>query len=143
SGGEVYTDLGFIHGVAASVPGDQLEQFASASAGAWVSLDSPVTSTDLGGSTTQVVNVFNQEIQADLANKGGDFGQGVGIAVVDTGIYATKDFSANGASRVVATFSKDGTSGTDGYGHGSHVAGLVAGNGSQSGGKYAGVAPQA
>src|SRR5438132_9365997 len=54
-----------------------------------------------------------------------------------------RSFSANGASRVVATFSKDGTSGTDGYGHGSHVAGLVAGNGSQSGGKYAGVAPQA
>lgn len=144
SGGRPYTDLGFLHAVAATVPGRDLDQLAFADGVTSVSLDAPVSSTDNGTtSTAQIVNVFNQEIQADLANKSGDFGQGVGVAVVDTGIYAAQDFKQNGNFRITATFSKDGTTGTDGYGHGSHVAGLAAGSGGQSGGRYAGVAPQA
>jgi len=144
AGGQVRDDLGLIHGVSANVPAGALNELASAAGVTWISLDSPVTSTDSGGSTTtQIINVFNQEIQADLAGKSGNFGQGIGVAVVDTGIYAAKDFKQKDDSRVVATFSKDGSVGVDGYGHGSHVAGLVAGSGSQSGGRYAGVAPQA
>jgi serine protease AprX len=144
AGGQVRDDLGLIHGVSASVPAGALNELASADGVTWISLDSPVTSTGGDEATTaKIINVFNQEIQADLAGQSGNFGQGIGVAVVDTGIYAAQDFKQNGSSRVVATFSRDGTVGVDGYGHGSHVAGLVAGDGGQSGGRYAGVAPQA
>src|SRR5438045_3647739 len=66
AGGQVYSELGFIHGVAAAVPSDGLDALASAGDVSWISLDAPVSSTDGGSSsTTQLVNVFNQEIQAD------------------------------------------------------------------------------
>ena len=71
-------------------------------------------------------------------------GQGVTVAVVDSGITEHPDLKkANGQSRVLArvSFVQDGKSPDDFYGHGTHVAGIVGGNGTQSGGKYMGVAP--
>jgi serine protease AprX len=81
-------------------------------------------------------------------------GRGVGVAVLDTGISDSPDFrvsQANPASRVIAAavVNPNATSAADGYGHGTLVAGLVAGNGGYrpSGdplfGSYAGAAPDA
>jgi serine protease AprX len=59
-------------------------------------------------------------------------GAGVGVAVIDTGIDgALPDFlGPDGASRVVASavVNPDATTAEDLYGHGTHVAGLLAGN---------------
>lgn len=67
-------------------------------------------------------------------------GQGVKIAVVDTGIDSTHpDF----AGRIVATKSFVSNSAEDDNGHGTHVASIVAGSGAKSNGKYTGVAPEA
>ncbi len=67
-------------------------------------------------------------------------GQGVKVAVVDTGIDETHpDF----AGRIVATKSFVSDSAHDDNGHGTHVAGTIAGSGAKSGGKYVGVAPEA
>jgi serine protease AprX len=71
-------------------------------------------------------------------------GAGVGVAVIDSGLdqnYTSLDnvdyFDAtNGTVRRVSKRS-------DGYGHGTHVAGLMASNGLTSSGKYKGVAPSA
>ncbi|HEY3128002.1 MAG TPA: S8 family peptidase [Acidobacteriota bacterium] len=95
--------------------------------------------------TSAVRNVSLATIGADQANSAGYTGQGVTVAVFDSGINPHPDLSG----RVVAAV--DCTSGTptlvpsnhDGYGHGTHVAGVVAGSGTMSGGAYAGVAPQA
>ena len=51
--------------------------------------------------------------------------------------------TSSGASRVVYSedFTGQGTT-ADRYGHGSHVAGIIGGNGANSGGKYNGIAPE-
>jgi len=64
---------------------------------------------------------------------------GVGIAVIDSGIQPTAD--------LVPYYFKDFVNGLqrayDDYGHGTHVAGLIAGQGVMSNGLYHGVAPAA
>jgi len=69
-------------------------------------------------------------------------GQGVTVAVVDSGISSHADLQTNGISRIVAATNQTGEAdASDGYGHGTHVAGIVGGNGGLSGGVYSGVAP--
>lgn len=67
-------------------------------------------------------------------------GAGVGIAIVDSGIEASADFD----DRIVAfyDFTQGGRaeSPTDDYGHGTHVAGLIGGDGGLSSRRYRGVA---
>jgi serine protease AprX len=61
-------------------------------------------------------------------------GTGIGVAIIDSGVNASADFQdSKQSSRIVysANFTTDKDA-TDGYGHGTFVAGLVAGNGSAS-----------
>lgn len=70
-------------------------------------------------------------------------GENIGVAVVDTGICMHKDFT-EGKSRIIAFH--DLIHGRiepyDDNGHGSHVSGIIGGNGFLSGGRYTGVAPK-
>jgi serine protease AprX len=87
------------------------------------------------------------EIGAPQAWSGlGVTGRGVGVAVVDSGVYAHPDL----AGRIVAAIDFTSLAPTvsniplgDLGGHGTHVAGLIAGDGTRSGGLYTGVAPNA
>ena len=73
-------------------------------------------------------------------------GTGVGVAIVDSGMKVNHKAFKNGAgqSRVVysANFTDEADS-KDGYGHGSHVAGIAAGNSNKNNGAYKGIAPDA
>jgi serine protease AprX len=69
----------------------------------------------------------------------GTEGAGVTVAVVDTGIADVADLRGVVAQHVDVS----GTGGGDPYGHGTFMAGLIAGNGASSGGRYTGVAPAA
>jgi len=73
-------------------------------------------------------------------------GQGIAVAVIDSGIAASHpDFlDSQGQSRVVASvyLNRATDNRDDAYGHGTHVAGLIGGNGQASGGAFLGVAPQ-
>jgi serine protease AprX len=75
-------------------------------------------------------------------------GSGVGVAVIDSGVNATHDdLSARAgiASRVVSfvDFVNGRAVPYDDFGHGTHVAGIVAGDGYDSEGAQAGIAPGA
>ena len=74
-------------------------------------------------------------------------GAGVGVAVIDSGIASWHDdLSVDGVGQRVREFVDfvDGvTTPHDGYGHGTHVAGIIAGNGRDSDGARTGIAPGA
>ncbi|OGO43369.1 MAG: hypothetical protein A2Z04_04000 [Chloroflexi bacterium RBG_16_57_9] len=65
----------------------------------------------------------------------------VTVAIVDSGVMHTPDLGR----RLIATvnFNTQPHTALDGYGHGTHIAGIIAGDGSDSGGRYIGVAPNA
>jgi len=93
--------------------------------------------------------VTTQTVNANIAWNLGLDGTGVGVAVIDSGIALVDDLkNANQtASRVVYSQSfVSGQDATDGYGHGTHVAGIIGANGFDSTGAgfsrtFKGVAP--
>jgi serine protease AprX len=72
-------------------------------------------------------------VNAPAAWNSGWDGTGVGVAVIDSGIYSHPDLlSASRQSRVVYRQSFVAAVQNDDYGHGTHVAGIVAGTGATS-----------
>jgi serine protease AprX len=88
-------------------------------------------------------DVFNQVIRSSsLWDTSAKLqGKGVTIAVVDSGIVKNKDIDKRVRGNV--NFNPLLHNSTDLFGHGTFVAGIIAGNGSQSSKKYMGVAPRA
>ncbi|MET9227581.1 S8 family peptidase [Lentzea sp. NPDC003310] len=81
------------------------------------------------------------QINAPAAYAAGLTGKGVTVAVLDTGVDNTHpDLADREIGERNFTTSPDNG---DHYGHGTHVASIVAGTGAKSGGKYHGVAPDA
>ncbi|MFB7116094.1 S8 family serine peptidase [Streptomyces sp. NPDC056291] len=81
------------------------------------------------------------QIGAPTAWASGYTGKGVKVAVLDTGVdTAHPDLKGQVIESKNFTKAADAT---DHFGHGTHVASIVAGTGAKSGGKYKGVAPEA
>jgi serine protease AprX len=74
-------------------------------------------------------------------------GQGIRVAVIDSGIWKESpdfiDESAKGTVRRLIHYFGISMNEDDKYGHGSFIASVIAGNGTSSGGYYKGVAPKA
>ncbi len=66
-------------------------------------------------------------------------GRGVGVAVLDTGIYPHEDFG----QRITAFFDvlHRRREPYDDNGHGTHISAIIGGSGAASGGRYRGIAP--
>jgi len=102
-------------------------------------------------SSNPVTEEFATAVEADVAaSQYGFDGTGIGVAIIDSGVAAHPDLNnANGVSRVVysQSFVAGDTTTSDKFGHGTHVAGLIGGNGTSSGAgngysaTYTGVAP--
>ena len=86
------------------------------------------------------MNQVRKKLRADDAHRKGITGRGITIAVMDTGIMLHPDFD----SRVLkfTDFTQGRTRAYDDNGHGTHVAGIIAGSGRMSRGVYAGIAPE-
>jgi serine protease AprX len=140
--GTVLTQYTVINGVEASVSSAEMATLESLP-GIVVTPDLPVSvqsTTESAGPHTPS-DVFLKETGADQLARSGDTGQGVTVAVLDTGIDNLPDFSG----RLIGGVDLSGGNNPfdDQYGHGTFVAGLIAGDGASSGGEYSGEAPGA
>jgi serine protease AprX len=99
-------------------------------------------SVELDAHITAQMNRVGDIIERDWAHKHGYIGRGVGVAVLDTGISLHKDF-AGVRKRIVGfkDFINYHSEPYDDNGHGTHVSGIIGGNGYSSMGKYIGIAP--
>ncbi|MCD8053473.1 MAG: S8 family peptidase [Lachnospiraceae bacterium] len=86
---------------------------------------------------------YYKRIHAESVWRQGRTGRGTGIALLDTGCAAHPDLEGRvkGFMDFVHPFSSSAC--YDDNGHGTHIAGILAGNGRMSGGRYRGMAPGA
>src|SRR5439155_371415 len=93
--------------------------------------------------STQAAAVYPQVVNADQVWSQGTTGRGVTVAVLDSGVAADPDL-IQPTNRILASVNfADQRLSSDPGGHGTHVAGIIAGNGSRSAGEFVGIAPQA
>src|SRR5262249_52536234 len=143
-GGRLDTRLHMIKGASFTIPVSALPALEADPNIVSVTIDHPLSLMD--DTTDNVVG-------APSAWNSGFTGAGIGVAIIDSGINdQNRDLwdSTQTSSRVVyhQDFTGTATSNSNGghydlYGHGTHAAGIIAGNGYLSGGHYQGVAPAA
>ncbi len=125
--GRVKAELGLIRALSASLPARELRQLSDDPDVAYISADRKVAGS---------LNYATAAAGAGYAWNYGYEGAGIGVAVIDSGISPNSEFNAAGGrtSRIVYSqnFATDKATTSDVYGHGVHVASIIAGNGSYS-----------
>jgi serine protease AprX len=136
-GGRVVRSLPIVNGAAIDLPNTSLALLAGNALVGHLSMDRVVAGAMERTGATVGATAVRQQLGYD--------GSGIGVAVIDSGVTAWHDdlSQAAGGQRVdrFVDFVNGRTAAYDDYGHGTHVAGIVAGNGSDSGGARAGIAP--
>jgi serine protease AprX len=146
-GGRLRRRLASINGQAIELPNAVIARLAERSEILSIHYDRPT-----GGELNRAaVIVGARAVQTEF----GYTGAGIGVAVVDSGISSWHDdLGYNGSSLLVRTkngqrvplfvdFVNGRTGQYDDNGHGTHVAGVISGNGHMSSGSRAGIAPSA
>ena len=151
AGGRVTRDLAIIDGFAATVPADAIGELADHPDVRAISLDRVMRPQASEPTPSPIKSVYRKAVKADQLNNAGYTGAGITVALIDTGVANVPDL----AGRILpVTNDLDGTTApclnltgestcADSYGHGTFVAGIIAGNGAASGGAYKGAAPDA
>ena len=105
-----------------------------------------LTGADWGYSKEQTsMTEVNKDIGATSLHNAGVTGKGIGVALIDTGVVPVQGLTSgnvvNGPDLSLDNASP-GLAHLDGFGHGTHLAGIIAGNDGTPGG-FTGVAPGA
>ncbi|MBZ5655871.1 MAG: S8 family peptidase [Acidobacteriia bacterium] len=133
-GGKSNRQLRLVNGLQASLPANQADSLSDNPSVKFISPDRPVA-----GHLTNTAPAINAPYAWNL----GLDGSGIGVAVIDSGMVDKKNSSVKksdlnksgtGSSRIVYSQSwvNDGLGVVDGYGHGTHVAGIIGGSGYNS-----------
>jgi serine protease AprX len=141
--GRVQRELPIIGAFSATIPASSLAELLRSPLVTKVWGDGKV---DVSGDKTAKYDstapngVWRQMIKLNGSTASKYTGAGVGVALVDTGVVPVPDLANRVVYRVDLTAEADGY---DRFGHGTHLAGIIAGDGSSSGGSIKGVAPGA
>jgi len=137
-GGAVTKDLHIINAFAADMTAEAAVELARRPDVRWVSLDAPVERAGkVAPPPAPTTNTYLDTLRVPQVWSQGIDGSGIGVAVIDSGVSNMQDLPLQRS----VSFNPNASNVNDKYGHGTHVAGIVAGNGSLSGGQFRGVAP--
>lgn len=151
SGGTVTRDLPIVDGFSARVPAGALATLRHEPGVRAITFDRIVVPLEDAAPPATPNAENTATMRAPEVWSAGYTGAGVTVAVIDTGVSEVPDLAGrivpvtDDATGVVAScVNFSGEPGCqDSYGHGTFVAGVVAGNGASSGGRWSGVAPGA
>ena len=122
-------------GQVATVPDAALSKLAARPEVVAVALDRPVAGT---------IERTGAAVGAEwVTERLGFDGTGVGVAIIDSGVANWHDDLGSQTVAHFVDFVTELIAPHDDYGHGTHVAGIIAGNGYDSGGARRGIAPGA
>jgi serine protease AprX len=156
--GHVFGELHIINALAVKLTAERARWLAANPDVHSVSLNAAIKSQSMnlmpiaGNLLNGIQNTYDQTMNMLPAWENGYTGAGIGVAVIDTGIDGDlPDFQGPNGSRVVEAAATDpnATTSNDLYGHGTDVAGIIAGNslnrapGDPLRGQYMGIAPNA
>jgi serine protease AprX len=133
--GVVGRHLASLGGIVADVPDTSLDAQAALPGVRTVSLDRPIEGTLERTGATIGSGWVHDTLGLD--------GTGVGVAIIDSGVTGFHDDLPPGRVVKFADFVNFQPEAYDDYGHGTHVAGIIAGSGYDSGGRRQGIAPGA
>jgi serine protease AprX len=124
------TDVPLVDGVAAYLTPDEIASLADQDYVTGIVADNPVFGLD-DSSSMDITNLAIGLDRVAPPKSGGPDGSGVSVAVLDTGVTTTTDLDA---SRIVGwkDFVNGGTTPYDDAGHGTFIAGVIAGDGTAS-----------
>ncbi len=133
--------LGSIHAAAVAIDKTRVNAFWAAIVGQPARSTSTQPKIWLDRKVHASVDQSVEQIGAPIAWAAGLDGTGITVAILDTGIDPThQDFAGKITDQ--QNFTDDADT-VDHYGHGTHVASIIAGTGAASNGKYTGAAPGA
>ncbi len=139
--GKHINTLAIIGGASATLSRGAIDKLSRDPMVSAIDLDKPMKS--MGSATGPLQSLYTQIVRAPEVWAQGITGQGITVAVIDSGVAPVNDLGVS--SRIVASvdFTSTDNSARDPGGHGTHVAGIVGGNGYDSGKAYEGIAPDA
>lgn len=133
--GKIHNRIGVVPSLVVELPYDCIPELAKSKQVKRIWYDAQVKS---------LLNTVVPAVCGFGVKKTGLTGKMVTVAVLDTGVYPHADLIYP-TNRIIAwaDFINNKTAPYDDNGHGTHVAGIIAGNGAASLGKYRGMAPEA